>query len=218
MTYYQITPLTASALVANEVLSIAIPTYLLRPVSAVHNPNAPLRNRYLLNSFQVQLSNNLLAIGVYVVVMFCALKTSQLNLFLITHFDLPTLEDAHRETPFMLIAKVAIAAYATRAFLLDPSIGAQPASGDATPIEAFDPATATLPQTVKHNFWFFSRRTRTLIQQTAILSVFLSANTVQRCLSLRGADSLGAAGYAGVWVLANVICAAWWVWVGDAEA
>lgn len=218
MTFFGITPVTVATLVAIETVSIALPTYLLRPRSLVNNPNAPLRNRYLLQSTQVQASNALLALGVYVVVVFSTLRTGHLTQFLVSHFDLPTLNEAHTETVFTLVGKFLVAGVATRDFLLNPSIGATPPSGDATPVQTFDPATATLPQTFKHNFWFFSRRTRTLIQQTLILSLFLFTNTVQRSLSLDGTDFVGAAGYASLFILANVICAAWYVWVGDANA
>lgn len=218
VTYYNITPYTAFAIILNEVLAIAIPTFLLRSRSAVNNPNAPLPNRYLLNSSQVWLSNTLLAVGVYVVVVFSALKMNLLSEFLITHFDLKTMEAAHAETPIVLTGKLLIAGLATKNFLLNSSIGATPASGDVTPVEEFDAATATLPQTLKHNLWFFSRRTRTLIKQTVVVSGFLIANTVLRCLTLSGTNFVGATGYSGIWVLGTTICAAWWVWVGNAEA
>ncbi|KAF2680320.1 hypothetical protein K458DRAFT_345354 [Lentithecium fluviatile CBS 122367] len=216
-TYYNISLPTAAAVAINEIVAIAIPTYLLRSRSAVNNPNVPLRSRYLLNSSQVNITNILLSIGVYVVVLFSAFKTDQFRSFLVTRFELPTLEGAYSETIFSLIGKLLPAGVATKFFLLNPSLGATPTPGDATPVELFDPKTATLSQTLKHNFWFFSRRTRTLIQQTAIASILLSANTVQRSMSLEGTTLAGAAGYSGIWILANIICAGWWTWVGDAE-
>jgi hypothetical protein len=135
--------------------------------------------------------------------------------FLISHFDPPTLEEAHRETPVSVAIKVAVAGYAARTFLLSPSIGAY--NGAETPVAPFDPATATLPETLKYNFWFFSRRTRTLLRQTAVITAFMLANTVQRTLTLQGSDFTGATGYAAVWIVATWITAAWWLWVGDTE-
>lgn len=201
-----------------EVLSIALPTYLLRPRSLAHKANAPLRNRFLLNSVQVQLSSALLSLGVYVVVLWAGLRTEKLNEFLINYFDLETLELAHRETPLSIIGKTFVAAIAAREFLLNPSIAAQPPSGLATPAEQFDAATASLPQTVKQNFWRFDKRTKTLIQQTAILNMFVFANTVQRAMTLNGTELTGAAGYAGFWVFANTITALWYGWIGDTSA
>ncbi|KAJ4348967.1 hypothetical protein N0V95_005015 [Ascochyta clinopodiicola] len=214
-TYYQISTLTVAAHMNIEVLSIAIPTYLLRPKSPAHRAGVPLRNRFLINSVQVQISNALLAVCVYVVVIWGGLKTGWMNYFLITFFDIPTLEAAHLETPVSIAAKIFTAGFAARGFLLNPSIAAQVQPGQATPVANFDASTADLQTTLKHNFWYFGRRTRTLIQQTWILSFFLVANTVQRCMTLNGAEFNGAAGYAGIWAVANVIIAAWYAWVGD---
>ena len=71
-----------------EVLSIAIPTYLLRPKAPAHRAGVPLRNRFLLNSIQVQFSSALLAIGVYAVVIWGGVRTGWLNYFLVTYFDI----------------------------------------------------------------------------------------------------------------------------------
>ncbi|KAK7183225.1 uncharacterized protein CC84DRAFT_1092114 [Paraphaeosphaeria sporulosa] len=216
-TFYNISLLTAAAHVAIEVISIALPTYLLRPIADINNPAVPIRNRYLLNSFQVSWSNTALAVGVYATVLYSSLQTNWLTIFLINHFDLPSVELAHDVQAATFIPKLLVAGYATKAFLLDPAIGAQPETGAVTPVGPFEPATATLPQTLKHNFWFFSRRTRTLIQRSAVLSTFLLANTVLRGATLEGSEIAGSAGYAGVWILAANICAAWFVWTGDAD-
>ncbi|KAH6633742.1 hypothetical protein C7974DRAFT_177560 [Boeremia exigua] len=214
-TYYQISTLTVAAHMNIEVLSIAIPTYLLRSRAPAHRASVPLRNRFLLDSVQVQFSNALLAICVYVVVIWGGLKTGLLNSFLVTYFDIPTLEAAHLETPITVAAKIFTAGFAAKGFLLNPSIAAQTLSGQTTPVANFDATTADLQATLKHNFWYFGRRTRTLIQQTWILCFFLVLNTVQRCLTLNGAEFTGAAGYAGIWAVANAIIAVWFAWVGD---
>jgi hypothetical protein len=216
ITYFNISPATVAALVNIEVLSMAIPTYLLRKRDITHNSSLPLRNRFLIDSMMVQLSNTALAAGVYVVVIWSALSTGLLNRFLVTTFDIPTLQGAYAETPFSLVAKILFAAVAAKTFLLNPSFAAQPASGVETPLETpFDASTATLPATLRHNFWFYSRRTRTLIKQTWLLNAFVVANTTQRCLTLAGTEFNGAVGYAGLWVIANVIIAAWFAWTGD---
>ncbi|KAF2020556.1 hypothetical protein BU24DRAFT_416226 [Aaosphaeria arxii CBS 175.79] len=217
-TYYGVSSSTVAIFVAIEILSTAIPTYLLQRRSAVHNPRAALRNRFLIDSFQVQQSTSLLAVGVYVTVLFTAVKTDLLNVWLVTHFDIPTLENAHSETVATLAAKLLIIGVSAKAFLLNPSIGAESASGSATPVEVFDPATSDLPATIRHNVWFWSKRTRTLISQTAFLSSLLFANTVQRVLTLKGTELAGAAGYAGLWVFATLVTAGWWAWIGDTEA
>ncbi|KAF2727804.1 hypothetical protein EJ04DRAFT_505165 [Polyplosphaeria fusca] len=215
VTYYDVSVSTVAAHANIEILAVVLPTYLLRPKSAVHSPNVALRNRFLLSSTQVQVSTSLLAMGAYVLVLFSAIKSGWLNSFLVVHFDIPTLELAHNETPISLLWKTFVAGIAAREFLFNPSIGAQASSGATTPVATFDAATATLPATVKHNFWNYSKPTRTLIQQTAFLSAFIFVNTLQRCNTLQGADVAGPAGYALVWITATAITAAWWTWVGD---
>ncbi|USP78657.1 uncharacterized protein yc1106_05931 [Curvularia clavata] len=217
-TFYDISPLTAGANIFIEVLSFAIPTYLLRARSPAHKQNAPLRNRFLLNSYQVQLSSFMLATGVYVVLLWGSLKTGVLNTFLVQYFDIPTLEVAHTETPLSIIVKTFVAGFAAKAFLLNPSFAAQPLSGSQTPEDTFDPATATLPQTIEYNFYNFTKRTRTLIQQTLILNAFLFLTTVQRCMTLTGTEIAGAVGYTGFWMAANTLVALWFGWVGDTSA
>jgi hypothetical protein len=217
-TYYEISTLTLAAHMNIEVAAIAIPTYLLRPRSIVHKANVPLRNRFLLNSVQVQFSNSLLAMGVYIVVIWAFLKTGITNLFLISHFDIPTLETAHSETPVSILLKIFTAGFAAKEFLLNPSIAAQPPSGLATPTEEFDPATATFDQTIKANVLPSERRTRTLLQQTIILNVLTFLSTVQRCMTLNGTEIYGAAGYAGIWVFANTVLAGWYQWVGNTSS
>jgi hypothetical protein len=209
--------LTAAANICIEVLSFAVPTYLLRPRSIVHRNNEPLRNRFLLNSVQVQVSSSMLAAGVYVTILWGGLKSGVLNTFLVQYFDIPTLEAAHLETPVSILIKTIVVGVSAKAFLLNPSFAAQ-RSGAVTPAEEFDPSTATLPKTLEHNFYNFSKRTRTLIQQTLILNAFLFAGTVQRCMTLIGTDVVGAVGYAGVWVAANTVVALWYGWVGDTSA
>ncbi|KAF2637312.1 hypothetical protein P280DRAFT_472462 [Massarina eburnea CBS 473.64] len=217
-TFYDVTPITATALFVNEIIAIALPTYLLRPRSALNNNKIPLRNRYLLKSHQVTYSSTLLAVGVYVVVIYSAITTGQLTSFLIAHSEITTFVPAYDETPPGMALKLLLAGYATKNFLLNPAIGATAASDAATPAEPFNAATANLPQTFKHNFWNFSRRTRTLIKQTVVASIFILGNTTVRAYSLEGTDAVGAAGYSGVWILATIICGGWYVWVGDAES
>ncbi|KAF1919227.1 hypothetical protein BDU57DRAFT_545934 [Ampelomyces quisqualis] len=217
-TYYEISTLTVAAHVNIEVFAIAIPTYFLRSRSVAHRSNAPLRNRFLLNSVQVQISNALLAIGVYIVAIWGALKLNILNSFLVTYFDIPTLESAHLETPLAIAIKVAIAGVAAKEFLLNPSIAAQPLSGTATPEAHFNPATATLTETIKANVLPADRRKRTLFQQTIILNAFVFASTFQRCMTLNGSEVYGAVGYSALWVAANTVLSLWYAWVGDTSS
>ncbi|KAF2655109.1 hypothetical protein K491DRAFT_436597 [Lophiostoma macrostomum CBS 122681] len=217
-TYYAISNKTVAAHIAIEVIAIAAPTYLLRGPAPYHRDRAPVRNRFLLESSQVQGWTIVLAIAAYVVSVFVAQKTSVLNTFLLSHFDdIPTLQNAHDETFLSLSTKLFVAGWAAHAFLFNPSIGAQRAFGEVTPIEEFDPATATLPATLKNNFWYFSKRTRTLLQQTVFAVAFTMADSVLRIRNIKDTDLVGAVGYTGFWASITVVVAAWYAWVGDTE-
>lgn len=218
-TYYATSTLTVAAHMNIEVLAIAIPTYLLRPRSLAHRSNAPLRNRFLLQSWQVQGTNAMLALSVYVTILWVSVNTKFgfLSPFLVSYFDIPTLELAHLEDPISILLKVFIAGVSAKEFLLNPSIAAQPASGTSTPVLQFDPATATLDQTIKANVVLKDKRKNTLFQQTLILNAFLLTSTVQRCMTLQGAEVTGALGYSGIWVAANTVLALWYAWVGDSS-
>ena len=63
--------------------------------------------------------------------------------------------------------------------------------------------------------WGWSKQTKALLTQTAVLAVMVAANTAVRVSALEGTDVVGAVGYAGVWVLAGFLSAVMFGWVGD---
>ena len=63
--------------------------------------------------------------------------------------------------------------------------------------------------------WGWSKQTKALLTQTAVLAVMVAANTAVRVSALEGTDVVGAVGYAGVWVLAGLLSAVMFGWVGD---
>ena len=54
-----------------------------------------------------------------------------------------------------------------------------------------------------------------LLTQTAVLATMVAANTAVQVSALEGTDVVGAVGYAGVWVLAGLLSAVMFGWVGD---
>ncbi|OCK76692.1 hypothetical protein K432DRAFT_335209 [Lepidopterella palustris CBS 459.81] len=215
LTYYTI-PRSALALrLAIEVASVALPTKLLRPRSVIHNPNAPsaaVPNRILINSFQVMASCTVLAAGSYALAIYAA-SYFGLPTFIVQHFEVVTVANAHESTIFSLAILFIPVGWAAQMFLLTPSWGAQTKLGDAA-ASAFNPTTASLGETVKHNVWGWSKRTKALAKQTAVVLVMVYVNTVHKVSTLEGTDPIGAVGYAGIWVAANVLVAAMFEWVG----
>ncbi|OCL08082.1 hypothetical protein AOQ84DRAFT_293849 [Glonium stellatum] len=215
-TFYFISPTTALTNLAIDLASVALPTKLLRPRSALHNPNAPksaVPNRNIIHSFQVILSTTLLGTAIYSVVLYTALKAGLLT-FMVTHFDLPTVAPAHSVSLIQLVAALFPVGWAVRGFLLAPSLGVQTHLGDAK-ASAFNPATASLAETLRHNVWGWSKQTKVLLTRTAVVAAMVAANTTVRVSALEGTDAVGALGYAGVWVLAGALSAVMFGWVGD---
>ena len=96
-------------------------------------------------------------------------------------------------------------------------MGAKKDSEDAK-IEAFDPETATLGETVWFNVWGYSKRTRTLVLRTATVVVVGGFHTwLQTYVTVEGAEGYGAAGWASVWALAATVTGVVFLWVGDVE-
>lgn len=215
-TFYFISPTTALTNLAVDLASVALPTKLLRPRSALHNPNTPkstVPNRNIIHSFQVTLSTTLLGTAIYSVVLYTALKAGLVT-FMVTHYDLPTVEPAHSVSLLQLVIALAPVGWAVRGFLLTPSLGAQTHISDAK-ASAFNPATATFTETLRQNVWGWSKQTKVLLTQTAVLATMVAANTAVRVSALEGTDAVGAVGYAGVWVLAGLLSAVMFGWVGD---
>ena len=213
VTYYGVSTLPASLSLGIQIISIALPTYLLRPFAEYHSAAAKLPNRFLLDSFQVQSSTAILAIVSYVVALYTALKFD-LTAFLVYHFDrIPSLEAAHAETAITLAAKIMVVGWAAQGFLLNSALGQ---SGAATPKKEFDPATASLQETIKHNVWFFSKRTRELSKRTAVVAGLTFVHTIWKLQTIDGTDLKGSAGYAGIWVAATAFIGLMFSWVSDA--
>lgn len=138
---------------------------------------------------------------------------------LVLHFDgLPTIAPAHAAAalPRLLLTLLPLG-YAAREFLFAPATGARLNLGDIR-ARAFNPATATLAETVRYNLWGYSKRTRELIKRTATLVVVSGFNTwLQTFVTVEGVESVGAAGWAGVWAAAAVGTGLVYAWVGDVE-
>lgn len=195
-----------------------IPFRLLRPVSATHALHAPkgsVANRSILNDLPVRLLTTVLASGIYSVLLYASYST-WLPEHLVVHLDgLPTIAPAHTAALPVLILTLLPVGYAAREFLFAPATGARLNLGDIR-ARAFNPATATLGETVRYNLWGYSKRTRELIKRTATLVAVSGFNTwLQMYVTVEGVDSVGAAGWAAVWATAAACTGLVYGWVGD---
>ncbi|EON63471.1 hypothetical protein W97_02699 [Coniosporium apollinis CBS 100218] len=222
-TFYEISPLTTLLTLGIDTAAIALPIRLLRPRSAPHNPLAPraaVPNRFIIHDTSVRLLLMMLGTAVYASIMYAALCTN-LTVWLATHFDgVRTFERAHAASLQALCVTMWPLGWAAREFLFTPAVGAQSSLGDISQ-EHFNPATASLAETIAWNFGFgahskHSKRARVLALRTAVLVGVAGLNTwVQTYGSLEGADAMGAAGYAALWALAGLVTGGVFGWVGD---
>lgn len=84
-------------------------------------------------------------------------------------------------------------------------------------IGEFDPASASLGETVEMNLWGYTAKTKVAIRRTAVACFVTAINTYLACtMTIYGIDSTGAGSYAGVWVFA-VLCSGLGLGLVDGE-
>ncbi|KAI9809500.1 MAG: hypothetical protein M1827_006806 [Pycnora praestabilis] len=198
--------------------AIYLPFRFLRPLSPTHNATAPksaVANHSIINDLPVRIYTTLLAASIYSVVVYASYYT-WLPVYLVVHFDgMRNISAAHSAAVPALLASFVPIGYAAREFIFTPSTGARMDRGDAI-ASAFNPATATLGETVWHNVWGYPKRTKVIIERTATLVVVSGLNTwLQTYVTIEGAEGSGAAGWSGVWAAAGALTGAVLWWVGD---
>ncbi|KAK5149078.1 hypothetical protein BJ546DRAFT_1063646 [Cryomyces antarcticus] len=219
-TCYGVSYTTSTIALAIDVLSNVIPFALLCPRSPVHNANAPkaaVPNRAVIHNYGVTASSALLGAAVYAVTVYAAYY-SYLPVYLIVHFDgLRSLARVHDATVTTLLLPFLPLGWAASHFLFSASAGASHKNLRDIRREAFNPATATLGETVAHNLWGHSKRSKVLINRTVTLVLFSAANIWFRTfVTVEGTDAPGAAGWASVWAVAATLTGVAYEWLGRA--
>ena len=203
-----------------DVVTTYLPFQLLREVSPTHATEAPkglVSNRSVINDFSVRLYTTLLAAGIYGVIVFGSFGT-WLPVYLVTHFDgIRDISAAHSAAlPFLIMSFLPIG-YAAREFLFTAATGARPDAYDKE-LARFNPATATLNETIMYNLLGYSKRTRTLVKRTATVAITGGLHTwLETYITIEGVEGLGAAGWSIVWAIAAALTGAAYWWVADVE-
>ena len=219
-TFYGIRPTTMVASLAIDGLAAYIPFSALRPVSPSHNAEAPAKsvsNRSILNDLPSSIFISILAASIYGVILYGSFIT-WIPSFLVNYFDgVRDLSAAYSAAlPFFVVSFIPYG-FAARKFMFTPAIGAKPDLGDIRN-SAFNPETASLSETVMHNLWGYSKRTRTLVKRTATLAALTGLYTwFQVFVTVEGAEGYGAAGWASPWVVATALTGTAFWWVGNVE-
>ncbi|KAI1781538.1 hypothetical protein F4818DRAFT_40455 [Hypoxylon cercidicola] len=197
--FYETSASTLLLTLGIETFATYVPFRLLRPLSVAHADPSRAPNAEIVTDRPIALLTTLLAGAIYSVTLFFAYAT-YLPYYLVVYFaSLPSVASAHEATYVNLLPVTLVLGFAARSFVFAPAEG--------TPKEErFDPASATLPETVRWNFWGWSAQTKVVIRRTALLMLVSGANTfLQTRLTVDGVETPGAAAWSSVWVLAAAV-------------
>ena len=178
-----------------------MPFYLLRPLSAVHTPNAKLPNRELVD-VGLQIYTTALSAGIYTVTIVLGLRLL-LPRFLVMYFaGIPTVLPAYAASFVRLLPVAVLFGFAASSFIYTPFATTTKAKEDDQ-IGKFDPAAATLGETVAWNFLGYTAKTKVIVRRTAVVAFVTACNTYLACtMTIYGIASTGAVAYAALWVTA----------------
>lgn len=178
-----------------------MPFYFLRPLSAVHRHAASLPNRELVD-LPLQLLTTALSTGIYTVTLVLSLRFVLPRILVLYFSGLPTVEPAYTASYATVLPVTLLFGAAASTFIFAPFATTGKAKEDDK-ISQFDPAAASLGQTVWWNFWGYTAKTKVVIRRTAITTLVTGVNTYLACSkTINGVDPAGASAYAAVWVFA----------------
>ncbi|KAI8960311.1 hypothetical protein F5Y11DRAFT_330483 [Daldinia sp. FL1419] len=200
--FYEVPTNALLLTLAIETLATYIPFRLLRPLSTVHADPSRAPNADIVTDRPIMILTTLLAGAIYSVTLFFS-YISYLPSYLAVYFtSLPSIAPAHETTYVGLLPVTLVLGFAARAFIFTPAEAAAAARDN----EPFDPASATLRETVRWNFWGWTAQTKVVIQRTALLMLITGADTfVQTRFTIKGVETPGATAWSSVWVVAAAI-------------
>ncbi|KAK4661968.1 uncharacterized protein QC763_709330 [Podospora pseudopauciseta] len=222
--FYGIRWLTAGAYLGVEVVSTALPFLLLRHLSGDGGKeSAATPNREIVTDKWIQLLTSLQAGLVYSVVLFLAGRTFLSDVFVLHFEGIPTVKPAVEPAAIFTGADgVAtgvlglLMGWAARRFIFAPVVTAPEGTVGDEENERFDPASASLEETVKWNLWGWRDKTKVSVVRTGAAVVATVVGTyLDTALGIRGVDQVGAGVYAGVWGLAVVLTGVALTYVGS---
>ncbi len=206
--FYEVPAQALLLSLAIETVATYLPFRLLRPLSSAHAEPSRAPNAEIVSDRPIALLTTLLAGAIYSVTLFLA-YLFYLPEQMAAHFrGLPTLAPAHGRSLAMLAATLLPATlplgFAARAFVFTPAGATRQDAARRRAVEEFDPATASLAETVRWNLWWgWADQTRAVVRRTILLTIVTGANAFLHAhLSVRGVEAPGAVAWAAVWVVA----------------
>ena len=187
----------------------------MRGRAASHDPSAPVPNRNIVHDPIVTALTILVPAAIYSALIYASFAT-WLPVHIVTYFDgVRNLERAHAAQLPTIIASFFPLGWAARSFLFSPSTTASPGTAEAVR-SAFNPVTATLTETVRYNFWGWTKGWKVLIQRVLVLaSVTGVATWVKVWGSLEGSEAYGAFGWASLWSTATIVVGLVLGWIAE---
>ncbi|KAL6896018.1 hypothetical protein HDV57DRAFT_35114 [Trichoderma longibrachiatum] len=199
--FYNLSAKTTIAALAVDVVSASVPFSLLRPLSAVHKPSSALPNRELIG-WPLQLLTTGLSTSIYSVILVLSLRYLLPSIFVLHFEGLRNLEPAYSASYLAVLPVTLLFGVAASTFIFPPFATTGKTKEDER-VTNFDPAEASLGETVWWNFWGYTTKAKVAIWRTAVTLLVTGVNTYLACaMTIPGVEKEGAAAYAGVWVFA----------------
>lgn len=215
-TFYEVSPVTALLSYALDVASAAVPFHALRPLSAVHTRTGRLPNRELAGA-SLQLYTATLATAVYTVAMTLALRLALPRALAVWFVGIPTLAPAYEASYLALLPAGVLFGAAASSFIYAPFATTGRAKDDDR-IAQFDPAAASLRETVAWNFLGYTAKTKVVVGRTAVAVAVTALNTfLATRYTVFGVEAEGAAAYAGAWAVSTALVGAALAFAGGHE-
>lgn len=214
--FYNVSPVTVIGSFTIDVVSAAAPFYLLRPLSAIHTRSARLPNRELAG-LGLQLYTGALATGIYTVVMVLSLRFALPRALAVYFVGLPSLEPAYGASYLAVLPATVQFGAAASSFIYAPFATTGRVKDDDA-IGKFNPAAATLRETVAWNFLGYTAKTKVVVRRTAVAVLTTAVNTYLAChMTIAGVEPAGAAAYASAWAAATLLSGVGLALVGGYE-
>lgn len=185
-----------------DALATSLPFQLLRPVASAHAASGDTPNQEIVADPAIQVYTASLSAVIYGATLLGALKTFLPRVLVIYFASIKTLLPAYEATWTTVAPAAALAGLAARVFVFTP-FAATPKKDEDAALDQFDPAEATLAQTVAHNFWGYTAKAKVGISRTVVVAVVTFIDTYLQCTKVvEGVEPEGAQIYALVWAAA----------------
>jgi hypothetical protein len=209
--FYGVRTLTAGAYLAVDVVSASLPFVLLRRLSGAHSAAPGVPNRDIVADRTIQALTSLQSALVYSVVLFLAGRFLLPDSLVLYFEGIPTVQPA-ADAAFLGMGSPTtqllslLFGLAARTFIFTPLVTTPQQTAEDEKNAEFDPAAATLAQTVRWNLWGYTSRTKVSLVRTAVAMLFSAVGAyLDTALVIRGVEPYGAVVYAGVWVVAALV-------------